>query len=156
MIGWLLDTNVLASLMAVNGAPSVKTWAATQDEHRLFVSVLTLAEIDKGIHKLAEGDPSRSRHMISLAMLEERFSGRVLSVSDAVARRWGRLAGSIHRTSGAAPSVVDTLLAATALENDLHFVTRNVRDVTETGASVFNPWSDDAAAFPVTGIRPRR
>lgn len=156
MIGWLLDTNIVGSLMAANGAPSVKAWAATQDEHRLFISVLTLAEIDKGIHKLEEDASSRSRHMISLAMLEERFSGRVLSVSDAITRRWGRLAGSILRTTGTAPAVIDTLLAATAAENALHLVTRNVRDFAGTGASVFNPWTDDVSAFPVAGIPPRR
>jgi predicted nucleic acid-binding protein len=52
--------------------------------------------------------------------------------------------------------VVDSLLAATALEHDLHLATRNVRDIAETGASVFNPWTDDATRFPVTGIPPRR
>lgn len=156
MIGWLVDTNVVGSLMAAHGAPSAKAWAAAQDEHRLFLSVLTLAEIDKGIHKLDDDDPARSRHLIALAMLEERFSGRVLPVSDAVARRWGRLSGAMLRADGRPPSVIDTMLAATALEHDLHFVTRNVRDVAGSGASVFNPWTDDAAAFPVAGIPPRR
>lgn len=156
MIGWLLDTNVVASLMASNGAPSVKAWAEAQDEHRLFLSILTLAEIDKGIHKLAEDDPARPRHRIALAMLEDRFAGRVLPVSDDIARRWGRLSGSMLRASGAAPSVIDTMLAATALEHDLHLVTRNVRDLSGSGASVFNPWTDDVEDFPVRGTPPRR
>jgi predicted nucleic acid-binding protein len=156
VIGWLLDTNVIASLMASNGAPSVKAWAATQDEHRLFISTLTLAEIDKGIHNLPDDHPARPRHVIALAMLEARFAGRVLSLDDATVRRWGRLSGEILRTTGRAPSVVDILLAATALEHDLHLATRNVRDVAGTGASVFNPWTDDATGFPVAGIPPRR
>lgn len=156
MIGWLLDTNVVASLMSPNGAPSVKGWAAAQDEHRLFISILTLAEIDKGIHNLPEDHPSRARHVVALAMLEERFVGRVLPLSDAVVRRWGRLSGAVLRATGTAPSVIDTLLGATAIEHDLHFVTRNVRDVQGVGASVFNPWTDDASAFPVAGTPPRR
>ncbi len=156
MIGWLLDTNVIGSLMALNGAPSVKAWAASQDEHRMFVSILTLAEIDKGISNLSEGHPTRPRHLLALAMLEERFSGRVLPLADGVVRRWGRLSGTILRETGDAPSVVYTLLAATAIEHDLHLVTRNVRDVAHAGASVFNPWTDDAAAFPVAGMPPRR
>ncbi len=156
MIGWLLDTNVIASLMAANGAPSVKAWTATQDEHRLFISTLTLAEIDKGIHNLPDDHPARPRHVVALAMLEARFAGRVLPLDDATVRRWGRLSGAILRTTGRAPSVVDSLLAATALEHDLHLATRNVRDIAETGASVFNPWTDDATRFPVTGIPPRR
>lgn len=156
MIGWLLDTNVIASLMAQSGAPTVKAWTAAQDEHRLFISILTLAEIDKGIHNLPDDHPARSRHVIALAMLEERFAGRVLPLDDGIVRRWGRLSGTILRTTGRAPSVVDSLLAATAMEHDLHLATRNVRDVAETGASVFNPWTDDSTRFPVAGIPPRR
>lgn len=156
MIGWLLDTNVVGSLLSMAGAPSVRSWVAGQDEHRLFISVLTLGEIEKGIHNLAEDDPARSRHMLSLAMLEDRFADRVLGLENRVVRRWGRLSGTILRTTGKAPSVIDTLLAATAIEHDLHLATRNVRDVVHTGASVFNPWTDDAAGFPVAGRLPRR
>lgn len=152
MIGWLLDTNVVASLMATGGAPSVKAWAATQDEHRLFLSVLTLGEIEKGIHNLPDDDPARTRYILSLAMLEDRFRGRVLSVSDPVVRRWGRLSGAIKRSSGGSPSVIDTILAATALEHDLHFATRNTRDVAGSGASVFNPWTDDVKGFPLAPL----
>jgi predicted nucleic acid-binding protein len=156
VIGWLLDTNVVASLTAANGAPTVKAWAAAQDEHRLFISVLTFAEFDKGIQNLADDDPARQRHLLALAMLEERFAERVLSVEDRVVRRWGRLSGTILRTTGRAPSVIDTMLAATAVEHDLHLATRNVRDVALTGASVFNPWTDDPGGFPVAGARSRR
>lgn len=149
MIGWLLDTNVVTSLIAANGAPSVKAWAAGQDEHRMFLSILTLGEIDKGIHNLPEDDPARTRYILSLAMLEDRFQSRVLSVSDPVVRRWGRISGATKRTAGSSPSVIDTLLAATAVEHDLHLATRNVRDVIGTGASVFNPWTDAVSDFPL-------
>ena len=63
MIGWLVDTNVIASLIAPNGAPSVKGWARAVDEHRLFISVLTLAEYDKGIANLAGDDPNVPRYI---------------------------------------------------------------------------------------------
>ncbi len=56
MIGWLVDTNVIASLMAPNGAPSVKSWGRAVDERRLFISILTIAEYDKGIANLAGDD----------------------------------------------------------------------------------------------------
>ena len=147
MIGWLLDTHVIGSLMAANGAPSVKAWAASQDERRMHISVLVLAEYDKGIHNLAETDPSRIRRAQVLAALQGRFDGRILSVSDAVVRRWGTISGTVKRTTGAAPSVIDTLMAATALEADLYLVTRNVRDVARSGATVFNPWTDDPNDF---------
>jgi toxin FitB len=141
--GFLLDTNVIASLIAANGAPSVKAWAADQDEERLFLCVLTLGEYDKGIAKLADADPNRSRYAAARDALEARFAGRIVSLSDRVVRRWGALAGKIHRDTGQPPPVIDTLFAAAALEYDLSFVTRNVIDVAGTGVDVLNPW--DAA-----------
>jgi hypothetical protein len=138
--GWLLDTNVIASLIAASGAPSVKTWAAQQDEVQLFLSVLTLGEYDKGISKLQPGHPDQPRFTAARDALEERFEGRVLAVSDRVVRRWGALAGTIHRTTGHPPPVIDTLFAATAIEHDLCLVTRNVKDVVATGARILNPW----------------
>jgi predicted nucleic acid-binding protein len=141
--GWLLDTNVIASLAAPTGAPNVKAWASAQDEARMFLSVLTLAEYDKGIHQLPDEDPRRVRYAANRDAIEARFSGRVLPVSDAVVRRWGALAGRIKRDTGHPPSVIDTVLAATAIEAQLYLVTRNTRDVRHTGAAIFNPWEDD-------------
>ena len=140
MKGWLLDTNVIASLIAANGAPSVKAWAAMQDEHRLFLSVLTFGEYDKGIAKLADDNPDRARFAEARDQLETRFEGRILALSDRVVRRWGVLSGTILRDSGHPPPVIDTLFAATAIEHDLCFVTRNVKDVARTGAAILNPW----------------
>jgi hypothetical protein len=149
LIGWLLDTHVVGALINPLGAPSVKAWAGAQNERDFFLSVLTLAEYDKGVHNLDPAHPDRSRYAASLAALEARFAGRVLSVSDTVARRWGVLSGEIRRRTGQAPEVIDTMLAATALEADLFLVTRNVKDVAASGAAIFNPWSDNAAIFPL-------
>ncbi len=149
MIGWLLDTNVIASLSAPGGAPSVKAWANGQDEARFYLSVITLAEFDKGIAQLAEDDPNRVRHAASRDAIADRFGRRVLSLSDAVVRRWGALAGRIRRETGHPPPVIDTLLAATAIEHRLFLVTRNTGDVRHTGAAVFNPWVDDIGRFVV-------
>jgi predicted nucleic acid-binding protein len=148
--GWLIDTNVIAALINPNGAPSVKAWAAGQPETRLFISVLSLGEYDKGIHNLAPDHPDRSRYIAARDALQGRFAGRVLPVSDPVVRRWGEISGSVKRRTGHAPAVVDTLLAATALDNDLFLATRNTRDVEHSGAAVFNPWLDDPAQFPLT------
>ena len=149
MIGWLLDTNVVASLMTPNGAPSVRAWAAGQDEDNLYLSILALAEIDKGIHNLAVGDDARSRYVGTLQALEARFDGRILSLSDDVVRRWGAISGMVRRDAGHPPPVIDTLLAATAIEHDLYLVTRNVKDVRRSGAAIFNPWENDPAAYPL-------
>ncbi len=149
MIGWLLDTNVIAALINPGGAPSVKAWAAGQPEDLMFLSVLTLAEYDKGIHNLSADQPDRSRYIAARDALERRFKGRILSVDDAVVRRWGAVSGDVKRLTGQAPPVIDTLLAATALENRLFLVTRNTRDVQHSGCAIFNPWTDDPAQFPL-------
>ena len=149
MNGWLLDTNVVSSLMATNGAPSVMTWASGLDERRFFLSILTLAEYDKGIAQLPDGDVRRRRYALERDVLSARFSGRILPVSDAIVRRWGELAGRIRRDTGHPPQVVDTMLCATAIEARLYLTTRNVRDARHSGAVIFNPWTDDPAAFPV-------
>lgn len=149
MIGWLLDTHVLSALVNPNGAPSVKAWAERQPEDRMFISVVTLGEYDKGIHNLEPGAPDRTRYAAARDALEGRFAGRVLSLDDAVVRRWGQISGTVKRETKHAPPVIDTLLAATALEHQLFLVTRNTRDVRLSGAAIFNPWEDDPAHFPL-------
>jgi toxin FitB len=138
--GYLLDTNVIASLIAANGAPSVKAWAAAQDEERLFLSILSFGEYDKGIANLPDDDPARARYIAARDALEERFAGRIMPLSDAVVRRWGAISGRIRRDTGHPPPVIDTLFAATAVEHQLCLVTRNVKDVAGSGAEVFSPW----------------
>ena len=149
MIGWLVDTNVIASLIAPGGAPSVKAWAGIVDERRLFLSVLTLAEYDKGIANLASDDPNGQRYIAARDALEARFTARILSLSDPVVRRWGAISGRVKRETGHPPPVIDTLLAATAIEADLYLVSRNTKDLQHCGAAVFDPWRDDIAAFPL-------
>jgi hypothetical protein len=147
VIGWLLDTNVIAALINPKGAPSVKSWAATQPEDVLFMSILTLGEYDKGIHNLAVEHAERSRYIAARDALEARFQGRILSVDDNIVRQWGKISGSVKRRTGHPPSVIDTFLAATALENELFLVTRNTKDVQHSGAAIFNPWDDDPTEF---------
>jgi predicted nucleic acid-binding protein len=148
--GWLLDTNVIAALTNPNGAPSVKRWAAEQPEDRMWLSVLTLGEYDKGIYNLAGDHPERSRYVAARDALEARFSGRILPIEDSVVRRWGAISGATKRQTGHSPAVIDTLLAATALEHELFLVTRNMKDVQHSGAAIFNPWENDPADFPLS------
>lgn len=149
MRGWLLDTNVVAALINPRGAPSVKRWAEGQDEETFHVSVLTIAEYDKGIHNLPDHHADRPRYMAARDALGDRFGSRVLSLGDEIVRRWGRMSGEGKRSSGHAPPVIDTMLAATAIEYDLYLVTRNVKDTRPSGAIVFDPWNDDAQKFPL-------
>lgn len=155
MRGWLLDTNVVAALINPHGAPSVKRWAEGQDEEALHISVLTLAEYDKGIYNLPDDHADRPRYMAARDALADRFGRRVLSLGDAIVRRWGRISGEVKRASGHAPPVIDTMLAATALEHDLYLVTRNVKDTRPSGAIIFDPWNDDAQVFPLSPLSGR-
>jgi predicted nucleic acid-binding protein len=155
LIGWLLDTNVIAALIAPGGAPSVKAWARIVDERRLFLSILTLAEYDKGIANLTGNDPNVQRYIAARDALEARFAGRLLSLSDSIVRRWGAISGRVKRETGHPPPVIDTLFAATAIEADLYLVSRNTKDLQHSGADVFDPWRDDIAAFPLKPPRRR-
>jgi len=128
----------------------VKAWASVHDEYTFHISVLTLAEYDKGNHNL-------SRYIAARDALAERFGVRVFSVDDEIVRRRGRISGEVKRASGHAPPVIAALLAATAIEYDLYLVTRDVKDTKPTGVMVFSPWMDDARMFPLsprTGRRP--
>ena len=156
MIGWLLDTNVTAEIISGGGSARVKAWSGGQEEATFHLSILTIAEYDKGIANLPDGDLRRPLYMTTRDSLAARFAARLLPVSDAVVRRWGLISGTVRRDTGHPPPVIDTLLAATALEHDLYLATRNVRDVRHSGAAVFNPWEDDPASFPILPKQRRR
>lgn len=136
-MSWLLDTNVISELTRPAPRPEVARWL-TEHEDDLFLSVLTLGEIQKGITSLA--DSVRRRRLTSWLEQEIRpwFAGRILPVDELVALRGGRLLAK----AGQPLPAVDSLIAATALEHGLTLVTRNTQDMARTGASVFNPWEE--------------
>lgn len=149
MNGWLLDTNVIAEVSGARPDPRVVQWIESLPEHTLYLSILTIGEYQKGIQHLPLGNKLRLRLQRAVVALEARFSGRMLSVSDQIVLRWGAISGEVKRVTGHSPSVIDTLLAATAIEHDLYLATRNVAHVIKSGAVVFNPWKDDPEQFPV-------
>jgi len=118
----------------------VTRWLREMPEDSLYLSVLTLGELQKGVAKLID---ARRREKLGRWIEEElrtRFSQRVLPICAEVAERWGRIAGEAERRGETLP-VIDALLAATALEHELVVVTRNTRDIARAGADVQNPWS---------------
>jgi toxin FitB len=138
--GFLLDTNIISELVKTRPSSSVTKWIDSTDESLLYLSVLTLGEIRKGITSL----PNASRRVSLEAWLDRdlvlRFAGRLLSIDHAVADRWGRVAGSVAARKSPLP-VIDGLLAATALHHDLTLVTRDTTHVAISGVSAFNPWT---------------
>ncbi len=142
MSGFLLDTNVLSELTRPEPDPHVVKWLDSVDESLLYLSVLTLGEIRKGLSMLTSG---RRRSLLEAWLdteLAARFAARVLPIDSSVADRWGRLAGEAQ-TRGTPLPVIDGLLAATALHHELTVVSRNVRDFAHQGLTSLNPW--DAA-----------
>lgn len=139
MSGFLLDTNIISELIKPKPEPRLVTWLSGTDENLLYLSVLTLGEIRKGIAMLKE--PARRVQLETWldSELRLRFAGRILTVDNDVADRWGVMAGRAATRKIALP-VIDGLLAATALHYNLTLVTRNSKDVAGTEALVFNPW----------------
>lgn len=139
MSGFLLDTNVVSELVRPRPHPGVVRWIATTNESLLHLSVLTLGEIRKGI--ASRPDVGRRAKLESwLHDLVLRFSSRILPIDLAIADRWGRLSGH-SKTEGVTLPVIDGLLAATALHNNLVLVTRNLTDIGITGVETFDPWT---------------
>ena len=140
MSGFLLDTNVISELVKVKPEPRVTKWVDATDETLLYLSVLTLGEIRKGIASL----PHSARRATLEAWLDHdlalRFSDRILPIDQQVVDRWGRIAGSAAAGRSPLP-VIDGLFAATAQQHNLILVTRNTRDIAVTGVPAFNPWS---------------
>jgi toxin FitB len=137
--GFLLDTNIISELIKPKPEPRLLTWLSGTDENLLYLSVLTLGEIRKGVAMLKE--PARRVQLETWldSELRLRFAGRILTVDDDVADRWGVMVGRAAARKIALP-VIDGLLAATALHYNLTLVTRNSKDVAGTEALVFNPW----------------
>jgi len=141
MIGFLLDTNVISELVTRRPEPNVSRWVEDTDETLLHLSELTLGEIRKGIGGLPQAKRRAELEIWLNKGLRSRFAGRILPIDAAVADRWGRVAAQARSKNIQLP-VIDGLLAATALEHDLTFVTRNTADVAGTGVLVLNPWEN--------------
>jgi predicted nucleic acid-binding protein len=139
MSGFLLDTNCISEVVRSKPEPRVLDWMQAADESLLYLSVLTLGEIRKGVAGLAQG--KRRTHLETWLELDlqARFSGRILAIDAPIADRWGLLAAEAKR-KGRALSAIDGLLAATALHHNLTIVSRNVSDFMHTHAAVLNPW----------------
>jgi len=135
-LSYLVDTNVLSELRRKQPQPEVVAWFTQRPRQTLYLSVLTLGEIRKGIERL---EAARQQPLLDWLEVElpNYFLGRLLAVDAHTADRWGRLLVSAGRTLPA----VDSLLAATALQHDLTLVTRNTADFAGTGVRLINPWN---------------
>ena len=132
---FLLDTNVISE--ARRGSMEAGRWLAPIAPDRLFLSVLTLGEIERGMLKLGRRDPVGAKRIADWRdTLRIYYENRILPITNEIALEWGRLPAG--RTIG----VADALIAATAIVHGLTMVTRNARDFEETGVILINPWAE--------------
>jgi predicted nucleic acid-binding protein len=137
--GYLVDTNVPSELTRSQPDGHVTAFLGSAGQENLYLSVMSLGEICKGIDLLPAGR-KRSELQDWLEIdVRSWFGGRVLPVTEKIAERWGHLAASA-RKQGVTLAVVDGILAATAIEHGLTLVTRNITDFTGLGVALFNPW----------------
>ena len=133
-MSWLLDTNVLSE--ARRRTPAAVTWLRAVDPAALFISVITVGEIAKGIAQRARTDTVGAALLEAwLDALRTGYSDRILGIDQAIAVAWGRLMAQRTRP------VLDAFIAATARVHNLTLVTRNVRDFADCGVDLVDPWA---------------
>jgi tRNA(fMet)-specific endonuclease VapC len=136
---YLLDTCAVSELVARQPNEGVIRWIDSVDPEAVYLSVITIGEIRKGIEKLSE---SKRKSMLQEWLTGDlfiRFSGRILSIDLDVILAWGRMTGRLE-LSGRKMGAMDSLIAAIALSGNLSLVTRNEDDFKHTGIRVVNPW----------------
>ncbi|MCD6025594.1 MAG: PilT protein-like protein [Solimicrobium sp.] len=138
-MNYLIDTNVISELVSAHPNPNVIAWLEQIPVEAVFLSVLTLGEIRKGVEKTQNNRRKKNLLIWLEHDLVKMFDSRILAISSQVADRWGRLQYQASRTLPA----IDSLIAATALHYDMTLVTRNVVDFADCpGLEIINPWSD--------------
>ena len=132
---FLLDTVVVSELRKKSPNTHVIRWLSAQHEENLYLSVVTLGEIERGVEKRRKDDPDFAEALAAwLEGLTSLYSGRILPVTPAIARRWGRLSAALGHDSA------DLLIAATGLIHKLTVVTRNTAHFKPTGVDVIDPF----------------
>ncbi|HTC11191.1 MAG TPA: type II toxin-antitoxin system VapC family toxin [Acetobacteraceae bacterium] len=139
-MSFLLDTNVVSEATRPRPNDGVMAWLAAADEDAVFLSVITLAELQRGVDRLPAG---RRHSQLDVWLREElplRFTGRMLPIDEAVAEACGHLVAR-GEALGRTISAMDGFLAATAMVHQLTLVTRNVVDFRQLVSRILNPWS---------------
>ena len=133
---FLLDTNTVSALRRPDRHPLVAEWVVAQPSSEVFISVVTIGEIQRGITREERRDPPFARDLaIWLHQTIVSYGERILPFDIQSAQRWGRLSASLGHQDP------DLIIAATALEHDLTVVTRNVRHFQPTGVRILNPFT---------------
>jgi predicted nucleic acid-binding protein len=133
---FLVDTNVISETAKSRPNPRVQSWSSIRTEE-LYISVMTVGEIVKGIERLSPGERRTNLGRWLALLTSTDFNERVLPIDSRIAAEWGRLCVALKRTLPCA----DSLLAATARVHGLTIATRNVKDFVGFGVRVIDPWA---------------
>ena len=132
---FLIDTDVLSALRRRGRSPDIVRWVSDQRTTDLYLSVVSVGEVERGIVRQRRRDPAFAQMLAAwLDGVLALYGERILAVDLSTARRWGRLCGALGHEGA------DLLIAATALEHGLTVVTRNVRHFEPAGVPVLNPF----------------
>jgi toxin FitB len=138
-MSYLLDTNVISELVKQTPNQQVLNWMESIDNEKLYLSVITIGEIRKGIAGIQ--NPERLKQISHWLEIElpAFFEHRILNIDVQIADRWGRLQ---NQNKGITLPAIDGLIAATACVHDLRLVTRNTKDFINASISLLNPWEN--------------
>jgi predicted nucleic acid-binding protein len=131
---------VISELVKTKPNLRVAEWIRSQDEESLFLSVITIGEIQKGISKLPDGRKKKQQLQTWLNNeLQERFKDRIFEITIGTARVWGQVLGACEKKGVTLPAI-DSLIASQGIFHKMTIVTRNISDMKPSGVPLFNPW----------------
>jgi toxin FitB len=137
---YLLDTCLISELVAKHPNQKVLDWLDAQAPETLYISIITIGEIAKGIGKITVSKRKESLTKWLNETLPSRFKDRILGIDFSTMVLWGNLVGQLEQNGRPLPAM-DSLIAAIAIHNSLSLVTRNEKDFAGTGVVIINPWS---------------
>jgi predicted nucleic acid-binding protein len=138
-MNYLLDTCILSEFTRRQPDEKVIRWVDHIDEEKLFISVITIGEIQRGIERLPESHRKTELLVWMNDGVIERFDQRIVPLDTQTLLLWGSLTARMEN-AGHPMSIMDSLIAATALQNNLIIATRNIGDFIPGGLQVINPW----------------
>ena len=137
---YLLDTCVISEMIKNLPDEKVILWLEKQSEEDLYLSVLTFGEIEKGIEKAPDKIRKKRLKLWLENDLKSRFKNRIISIDTQVATRWGAIQGLAEKSGRAMPTI-DGLIAVSGLVHHCVVVSRNIEDMQQSSAELFNPWA---------------
>jgi predicted nucleic acid-binding protein len=141
-VNYLLDTCVISELPKKQPNQGLVDWIKQQEHTRLFISSITLGEIQKGISKLPASAKKDDLQAWLHKDVRARFTGQIIAIAVNEALKWGELQAATEAQGKPMP-IVDSLIAATAIFQEMTLVTRNTKDVEASGVKLLNPWQED-------------